>query len=156
MADDAPGWTGDTRSDGMRIRSVPVKMGELFVIVPNGERPVVCCPCCDKPLLSLRAAQLVANAYHPHGNGHVMAMKPICAQCHRFFRMSQSGIYFTETFEDGRDYKLWSGDLWECKGCGHEIISGVGMAPISEHYKQDFAETVKAFGTEFRVRDKPE
>lgn len=56
MSDDAPGWIGNTRSDGMRIRNIPLKTGELFVIVPNDERrEIVSCPCCDKPLFSLRA-----------------------------------------------------------------------------------------------------
>jgi hypothetical protein len=40
-------------------------------------------------------------------------------------------------------YKLWSGDLWACEGCGHEIISGTGRLPIAEHYQTDFAATVE-------------
>jgi hypothetical protein len=39
-----------------------------------------------------------------------------------------------------KPYKVWVGDLWKCKGCGHEIIVGVGFCAVSEHYMDDFDE----------------
>lgn len=69
-------------------------------------------------------------------------LKPICIKCHLFFRPKKNGFYFTEgkplpSARPGlRDaamwlkYKLWSGDLWECRGCGAQIIVSVEMAPI--------------------------
>lgn len=39
-------------------------------------------------------------------------------------------------------YKLWTGDLWECQGCGARILSGFGREPIAEHYQPDFAQHV--------------
>ena len=80
-------------------------------------------------------------------------MKPICVPCRRFFRMKRSGFYFTEAMPaDGekrpqagtvepakwKPYKIWSGDRWECPGCGATIVVGTGMAPVSEHYEPDF------------------
>lgn len=85
-------------------------------------------------------------------------MKPICVPCQRFYRPSKNGVFFVEGMPDGNDvrpgldepgkwspYKLWSGDEWECRGCGSTIIVGCGREPISEHYKPDFAEDVASF-----------
>jgi hypothetical protein len=33
-------------------------------------------------------------------------------------------------------YKIWHSDLFECEGCGHQLITGHGREPISEHYKK--------------------
>lgn len=89
-------------------------------------------------------------------------MKPICVPCQRFYRMKRSGFYFveampknnllpragTESPHEWKPYKLWAGDLWECKGCGAQLVSGCGMKPIAEHYEPDFARAVKSFGAE--------
>jgi len=69
-------------------------------------------------------------------------MKPICLNCSLFYRPHRNGTYFTESMEDGRGgwkpYKVWVGDLWKCKGCGSEIIVGVGMRPLCERHEDDF------------------
>lgn len=71
-------------------------------------------------------------------------MKPICMTCQLFYRPHRNGTYFTESMHDNRGvwkpYKVWVGDLWKCKGCGHEIIVGVGFCAVSEHYMDDFDE----------------
>lgn len=36
-----------------------------------------------------------------------------------------------------KSYKIWCGDLMECKGCGTKIISGFANLPVSEHYMRD-------------------
>ena len=55
-------WTEGKRSDGLAI--VPGIDG--LVIMPAGERlPVDRCPCCDKPFITTRAAQLVADLMFP-------------------------------------------------------------------------------------------
>ncbi len=81
-------------------------------------------------------------------------MKPICVPCQRFFRMKKTGFYFTEGMPaDGQQrplagtaepdkwkpYKIWSGDRWECEGCGAIIVSGCAQQPVSEHFEEDFA-----------------
>jgi hypothetical protein len=89
-------------------------------------------------------------------------VRPVCVPCQRFFKAAKNGYYFIEAMPDGiRDpqpgtadpdhwtpYKLWVGDLYRCDGCGAEIVSGFGRAPIAEHYQADFAERVKAFGAD--------
>lgn len=93
--------------------------------------------------------------------------KPICVKCHRFFKVKKSGYYFIEGMpkennapsgleapDRWQPYKLWAGDLMECKGCGTQIIYGFGMAPISEHYKDGFKEAVERLGADqFQVND---
>lgn len=82
-------------------------------------------------------------------------MKPICVKCQRFYRAKKNGFYFiegmpttdealpgTEAPHHWTPYKIWTGDLWECLGCGHELVSGVGRAPVGEHYQPDFSERV--------------
>lgn len=93
-------------------------------------------------------------------------LKPICVGCKRFYRMVKSGYYFIEgkPRENGAlpgtlapdkwsPYKLWAGDLWECKSCGHVLVSGVGIAPISEDYKSDFKQRVEDLRAELQVND---
>jgi len=45
----------------------------------------------------------------------------------------------TSAPERWQPYKVWIGDEWICHGCGHLLIVGVGFAPVSEHYRDDFA-----------------
>lgn len=92
-------------------------------------------------------------------------MKPICVQCQRFYRPKKNGFFFIEGMprDDARPgtvdaalwspYKLWCGDLWECEGCGHELVSGVGRNPVAEHFQSDFAETAARHGVILQVND---
>lgn len=95
-------------------------------------------------------------------------MKPICVPCQRFFRMKKSGFYFIEGMPVGPDfpapgtaepdkwkpYKIWSGDRWVCEGCGASIVSGVGFAPVAEHYQADFEHYKKSLNaTQLQVND---
>lgn len=91
-------------------------------------------------------------------------MKPVCVKCQRFYRVKKNGYRFVEGMpkEDGalpgtqeperwQPYKLWSSDLWECQGCGHQLLSGFGREPIAEHYQKEFA--AQADGVELQVND---
>jgi hypothetical protein len=94
-------------------------------------------------------------------------LKPICVKCRRFYRPLKNGLYFREGMAAGvqradpgiendaqwTDYKLWSGDLWRCLGCGSQIIVGVGLRPIAEHYQDGFKEAVAASNAVIRVND---
>lgn len=95
-----------------------------------------------------------------------MSLKPICVRCQRFYRPKKNAVFFIEGMPIGngvppgtefpdlwRPYKLWQGDLWECHGCGHELISGVGYRPISEQYYPQFNEDVKAYCPMMQVND---
>lgn len=81
--------------------------------------------------------------------------------------MKKSGFYFlegmptergalpgTQAPEKWQPYKLWSGDQWECAGCGAQILSGFGREQIAEHYQHDFADKVASLGAgQLQVND---
>lgn len=84
--------------------------------------------------------------------------------------MKRSGYYFIEAMPKGGldkpalagtaepdnwiPYKLWAGDLWECRGCGAQIVSGTGAHPLSEHYKPEFEKAVDTLGAkQLQVND---
>lgn len=94
-------------------------------------------------------------------------MKPICVPCQRFFKPKKNGFYFlegmpTEASGDARGkdapgwlpYKLWVGDLWECEGCGAQIVYGVGRDRIAEHYQPEFNQMVDSLNArQLQVND---
>lgn len=94
-------------------------------------------------------------------------MKPVCVPCQRFFRMKKSGFYFFEGMPTGdgraepgtaepekwKPYKLWVGDLWECQGCGAQILSGFGARPIAEHFETTFTQHAASLSATFQVND---
>lgn len=76
--------------------------------------------------------------------------KPVCVKCQRFFRPKRNGIGVLENMpatngavpgfeapEQWRPYKLWDADLYECKGCGAEIVVGFGHVPMAEHFQTE-------------------
>ena len=94
-------------------------------------------------------------------------MKPVCVPCQRFFRCIKTGFYFTEGMpkespaqpgtlepEKWQPYKLWSGDKFQCEGCGAVIVSGFGAAPIRVQHQPDFRDMAKSLGADkFQVND---
>lgn len=66
----------------------------------------------------------------------------VCVSCNIQYRPEKNGVYITEFFTDGKPYKVWMADLWKCPKCGHLLITGFGNNPISEHYKDDFLNTL--------------
>lgn len=93
-------------------------------------------------------------------------MKPVCVRCQRFYRVKKNGYAFVEGMPleknarpglvDDRKwgpYKLWNGDLWECHGCGSQIVVGVVGDRLAEHYEPDFLQKVEAFEAVMKVND---
>lgn len=91
--------------------------------------------------------------------------KPVCVKCGLFYRPKKNG----QIFEEGKPfqasssdkvryveqegernswtgYKLWQADLWECRGCGNQIISGSGVAPLGEHFQSDYEKLRERLG----------
>jgi hypothetical protein len=87
--------------------------------------------------------------------------KPVCPKCGLFFRPKHNGYTFEEgkpypdgdkpvfyTEESGKvwtSYKLWRGDLWECRGCGVQIIIGA-LHPVAEHFEPDYYKLRESYG----------
>lgn len=94
-------------------------------------------------------------------------MRPVCVPCQRFFRCIKTGFYFTEGMpkvsnaapgtsepEKWQPYKLWSGDKFECEGCGAVILSGFGQLPIRIQHQPDFVGVAQSLGADkFQVND---
>lgn len=49
------------------------------------------------------------------------------------------------TVADMGPYQLWLSDEYTCPRCGHQILTGYGLAPIAHHYESDFTERVEAY-----------
>lgn len=57
--------------------------------------------------------------------------EPFCPDCGKFMVPKHNGvIVFRE-----KDC-LWLADVWYCKGCGKEIITGFGENPLIHHWKE--------------------
>ena len=82
--------------------------------------------------------------------------KPVCVKCERFYRPKKNGTTIIEMMpvvpgacpgtserEKWKPYKLWMSDLWQCQGCGHELVVGFGQNPIAEHYQENFNQQVE-------------
>lgn len=97
-----------------------------------------------------------------------MVVKPVCVKCQRFYRPKRNGQPLLEGMPHGPGsgepgtaspeswlaYKLWMGDLWECQGCGHQIVVGVIAGPVAEHYQPEFKKHLEYFGDRIvRVND---
>jgi hypothetical protein len=63
--------------------------------------------------------------------------KLICVSCSKEMKPDRNGVYYLEYANFG-PYKLWHSDMWGCPKCGHQVLSGFGYNPISEHYQDRF------------------
>lgn len=87
-------------------------------------------------------------------------MSLACPKCRTFYRTRKTGLTWEEGMPMNNDpaspwqaYKLWAGDLRECK-CGAQVIIGPpGGFPIAEHYQPDYAERVERHGPIVRIDD---
>jgi len=85
--------------------------------------------------------------------------KPVCMTCKLFYRAHKNGVYLTEMAPIGVGgswipYKVWQADLWKCKGCGHEILSGFGHNPVSIQHMEGFKEQRISLGAdEIEIND---
>lgn len=93
--------------------------------------------------------------------------KPACVPCQRFFRPKRNGQRVLEGMPVGQDvppgtadpdrwhpYKLWVADLWECEGCGAQIVSGYGREPQAERHHDGFDHLLEVYAlTLVRVND---
>jgi sarcosine oxidase delta subunit len=61
--------------------------------------------------------------------------------CGRFMRPKKNSVTVEEVTEDGRPYKLWDADLWECPECGNRIVAGFASQPLAEHYQHTYEAT---------------
>lgn len=90
-------------------------------------------------------------------------MKPACPKCKLFCYPKKNGVVVHEkrpvqggvcagTAEEQNwvGYKLYHADLWECRGCGSQVITGWSEC-FMEHFRPDF-EKYRQY-TEFEIND---
>lgn len=83
----------------------------------------------------------------------------VCCSCNFFYKPEKNAVAVVEmrpvgtvSLPEYRPLRLWQADRWRCPGCGHQVVTGFGRAPISEHHDRNFDEKVKAFQPEREVR----
>ena len=94
--------------------------------------------------------------------------KPVCVKCGLFFKPKKNGAVWEEgapifgtQMKDGRPvdqeawrgYKLWQGDLWECRECGAQIIVGTGFSPLSLSHEPRYKSIKASSPPLLRVND---
>ena len=62
--------------------------------------------------------------------------QPICVNCQVSLRCVKTGVDI-EAMAGTMPYQIWSGDLFECPGCGVRVISGFGSQPVAEHFQTE-------------------
>ncbi len=61
-----------------------------------------------------------------------------CASCRTSLRPRKNDIDVVVEDGEGKPWRLWSADLWECPSCGARSILGFGAHHYAEHYEADF------------------
>lgn len=88
-------------------------------------------------------------------------LKPICVKCELFYKPKKNGVYVIEGMPKTSKtaehawvpYKLWCADLWECKGCGDQIIDRSGLHEIAIQHQPDFQKLCDEFKPLLQVND---
>ena len=52
--------------------------------------------------------------------------RPICAKCSREMRCKKNEVLVNDRASAGFRPTFWSGDSFECEGCGAEVVTGFG------------------------------
>ena len=67
--------------------------------------------------------------------------RPCCVGCKASMYAKKNGVIVLE-MAGSQPYRLWSADLWACRSCDHEVLSGWGDNPIATQGDPDFDATV--------------
>jgi hypothetical protein len=63
-------------------------------------------------------------------------MRPVCVPCKREYRIEKNEVA-VEQLDNDRAFKLWSGDLWQCPSCEHQLVTGFGRGPLAESHQTE-------------------
>lgn len=78
-----------------------------------------------------------------------------CVPCQTCIRPRKNDITVLVEDAQGRPWRIWSADLWECPSCGVQTILGFGENHYAESYEDDFAEVlarVEKHGHVYRLK----
>ena len=92
--------------------------------------------------------------------------KPACPKCQLFYTPKRNGYWWVEGMPLGhmtppgvvadslwKDYKIWCSDLWECRGCGAQVITGHDRLPLAEQHQLDFEHKKSLVSPQVRIND---
>ena len=77
-----------------------------------------------------------------------MSQAPVCAKCRVTMRCKQNDFIVEEMADTTAPYRVWSTDLWECRGCGAEVVTGFAPKPMAEQWMASYGFT--AAGADLR------
>ena len=70
-------------------------------------------------------------------------MKPICVECQIEMYPHVNGCWVVYLFRGDEPYKVHLGDIWRCPVCDKEVVKGIALEPILEHWKDDIKEAIR-------------
>jgi len=80
-----------------------------------------------------------------------MAMgRAVCVKCNQQMGPVKNDFPILETYDDGRPYQIWLGDLYRCPECRGEIVMGFGLRPVAEDWRPDFESKLKSYNPTVR------
>lgn len=63
--------------------------------------------------------------------------KIVCKKCEVELGTKENGVYLVELCQrNTRVYKIWSADLWKCRFCGLEVVSGFADNPTFSNWNK--------------------
>jgi len=77
-------------------------------------------------------------------------MKIMCVKCGKQLKCKKNEVIVEESV-DSNSSCIWEADLWECRKCGVEIITGFGLKPIAEHWQENYQEILAKVKKRARV-----
>ena len=81
----------------------------------------------------------------------------VCVPCRVFFKVERNGVAFEEGFGngEGKPYKLWHADLYQCPSCKTRVIAGLGAQAVAEHYQPEYERLRESLAPALLVDDCP-
>ncbi len=75
--------------------------------------------------------------------------RPVCPKCECELHPQENGVGVLDMAGD-REYEVYDADLWQCPGCGLQVVGGFGNRAISAHYMETFQKVIQSYKTLFR------
>lgn len=67
--------------------------------------------------------------------------RPVCVKCQTELRCEKNEVVVLDMFGPNEEiYKGFYADLFQCPGCGMQIVVGFGQNAFTEHFEEDHAE----------------
>lgn len=63
--------------------------------------------------------------------------RPICVPCAREMTCAKNGYMVHMKTSAEQPYQIWSGDMYECGGCGHQCVVRFAATAVVEHFDEE-------------------